>query len=103
MHGYQITFYTQQDRAHQNMPLAQWLFREAKRCGFRGATVSGSMEGMGHDGVTHAAGWFDVSDQPVQVTMVVTADEGARLLEHLAAEKLKVFYVKVPVEFATLG
>lgn len=103
MQGYQITFFTQQDRQHGSTPLAQWLFAEAKRQGIRGATVSGSLEGLGHDGVTHAAGWFDLADQPVQVTMIVTAEESDRLFATLDAEGVKVFYMKAPVEFGFLG
>ncbi len=103
MQGYQITFFTQQDRQHNSVPLVQWLFAEAKRQGIRGATVSASLEGMGHDGMTHAAGWFDLADQPVQVTMIVTAEESDRLFASLQAERVKIFYMKAPVEFGFAG
>ncbi|MET3354343.1 UNVERIFIED_ORG: PII-like signaling protein [Xanthobacter viscosus] len=103
MEGFQIIFYTQQDRMLGLVPLAQWLFDEAKRHAIRGATMTSSLRGLGHDGATHAAGWFDLSDQPVQVTMIVTPDECERMLEYLRQEHVKVFYMKVPVEFGILG
>ena len=103
MHGYQLTFYTQQDRVHANQPLAQWLVAQARDLGLRGATLNGGLEGLGHDGAIHAINLFDVSDQPVQVTLVVTAEESERLLAHLTQTGVQVFYTRVAAEFGTLG
>lgn len=103
MHGYQITFFTQQDRMIDGVPAGQWLIEEARRLGVRGATLSGAMEGLGHDGVIHAVNLFDLSDQPVQVTLVVTESEAQSFLEHLTRQRVHIFYVKVAAEFGTLG
>ncbi|TBV12926.1 DUF190 domain-containing protein [Stutzerimonas kirkiae] len=103
MHGYQVTFFTQQERMHKHRPLAQWLLEEVRRLGLRGATLNGSIGGLGHDGAIHAINLFDVSDQPVQVTLVVTAEESQRLFEYLQQERVQLFYVKVAAEFGTLG
>ncbi|MBJ7221021.1 MULTISPECIES: DUF190 domain-containing protein [unclassified Brenneria] len=103
MHGYQITFFTQQDRMYGRLPLAQWLIEEAKRQGLRGATLNGALEGLGHDGALHAVNLFDLSDQPVQVTLVVTEEEAQRFLQHLDTAQIHLFYVKVAAEFGTLG
>ncbi|HGW8425704.1 TPA: DUF190 domain-containing protein [Citrobacter koseri] len=103
MQGYQITFYTQQDRMHGNTPLSQFLLDEAKRHGIRGATLNAGVEGIGHDGAVHAVNLFDLSDQPVQVTLVISEDEMEKMMINLKREKIKVFYVKISVEFDTLG
>lgn len=103
MNGYQITFYTQQDRIHDRQPLPQWLVEAARRLGVRGATLSGAIEGLGHDGTTHAINLFDLSDQPVQVTLVVTAEEADRLFAYLQQERVVAFYTKLALEFGTLG
>lgn len=104
MYGYQITFFTQQDRIHDYVPLAQWLVDEAKKLGIRGATLSGAIQGLGHDGITYQINLFDLSDQPVQVTLVVNAEEAERLLNHLTQKLMQdVFYVLMPVEFGTIG
>ncbi|WP_140720621.1 MULTISPECIES: DUF190 domain-containing protein [Gammaproteobacteria] len=103
MQGYQITFFTQQDRTHGSTPLAQWLVEQAKQQGIRGATLSGAIEGLGHDGKTHAINMFDLSDQPVQVTLVVNDEEAKRLFSHLTQEKVQVFYMILPAEFGMLG
>jgi PII-like signaling protein len=103
MQGYQLTFFTQQDRVYKNQPLAQWLLEQAKALGIRGATVNGSLQGLGHDGAIHAINMFDLSDQPVQVTMVLSEDEVQPLFTLLEQEHITLFYMKSPVEFGTLG
>lgn len=102
MRGYQITFFTQQDRLHGRIPLAQWLIEQAKRLGMRGATLNGGLGGLGHDGVMHTINLFDLSDQPVQVTLIVTEEEAGHFFRYLQKEKVNVFYVKVAVEFGML-
>ncbi|MCB6184887.1 DUF190 domain-containing protein [Leeia sp. TBRC 13508] len=102
MQGYQLNFYTQQDRTHANQPLAQWIVETAKGLGLRGATLVGGIEGMGHDGKIHAINLFDVSDQPIIVTLIVTDEECDRLFQRLTEEKVNVFYTKFEVTFGTL-
>lgn len=47
MQGYQLTFFTQQDRMHGTLSVAQWLIAEAKKLGVRGATMSAAEAGYG--------------------------------------------------------
>lgn len=103
MNGYQITFFTQQDRRHGGKPLADWLVHLAEKLGLRGATLIPGEEGVGHDHRLHSARFFELADQPVAVLMAVTEDEAQRLFDRLRAEAVRVFYVKTPAEFGTLG
>ena len=103
MHGHQITFFTQQDRLKDQLPVAQWLLASAQHLNIRGATVVGALQGIGHDGTLHATNLFDMGDQPVQVTIVVSDDEEKRLFAYLLREKVQLFYVKTAVEFGMLG
>jgi PII-like signaling protein len=103
MQGFQIVFFTQQDRLHGHLPLAQWLLEEARRLGIRGATVSGGIQGLGHDGAVHAINMFDLSDQPIQIMLVVNELELRRLSERLEQEQVHVFFMKTQAEFGTLG
>ena len=103
MNGYQLTFFTQQDHRHKGKPLAEWLVEAAMRAGIRGATMITAAEGFGHHRRIHAARFFELADQPIEVTMAVTEAEAAAFFEHLQAEKVHVFYVKAPIEFGTLG
>lgn len=39
MKGYQVTFFTQQDRHHAHKPVSEWLMLTARELGIRGATI----------------------------------------------------------------
>jgi PII-like signaling protein len=103
MNGYQITFFTQQDKKLHGKPLADWLIHLAKEMGLRGATLISASEGLGHHGRFHSAHFFELADQPLEVLMAVTSEESDRLFERLKAEGVHIFYVKTPIEFGFLG
>jgi PII-like signaling protein len=103
MKGFQITFFTEQDRRHDHKPLAEWLLLAARDLGLRGATVVPASEGFGHRHRIHSAHFFELADQPVEIVMAVTEEEAARLFAFLEREGVSLFYVKTPVEFGTIG
>lgn len=103
MNGYQLSFFTQQDRRHGNLSLAQWLLEEARRIGINGATLIAGVEGFGHDRKIRSAHFFELSDQPIEVTMAVSSTDAARLFARLQEEKVNIFYVKAPIEFGMTG
>jgi len=99
MQGFQLTFFTAQDRKHGKLPLAEWLVQEARKLGVGGTTVIAASEGFGHDRKLHSAHFVELADQPVEITMAVSAKDAERIFELLAAEQIRVFYVKTPIEF----
>lgn len=103
MNGYQITFFTQQNRRHRGKPVADWLIHLAGELGLRGATLISASEGIDHHHRIHSAHFFELADQPLSVVMVVTTEEADRLFERLHTEGVYLFYVKVAVEYGVLG
>ncbi|MGE9761513.1 MULTISPECIES: DUF190 domain-containing protein [Pseudomonadaceae] len=103
MNGYQLKFFTQQDRKHAGLPLAQWLLEEARRQGVRGATLMTASEGFGKTGRIHYAHFFELADQPQEVTMAVSEEESERIFEVIRKASVKLFYVKTPIEFGVTG
>jgi len=103
MNGYQITFFTQQNERHAGKPVGDWLVHVARELGLRGATLVPGDEGFGHAGRIHSTHFFELAEQPVQVVMALTEEETQRLFARLEAERVKLFYVKAPVEFGTVG
>jgi uncharacterized protein len=103
MHGFQITFFTQQDHRQEGRPLADWLIESARALGVRGATALLGAEGFGHHRRIHSARFFELADQPVEVTMVASVEETERLFAHLREHRVHVFYARTPVEFGTIG
>lgn len=103
MNGYQLTFYTEQNRRHGHHTVAEWLLHEAKQMGIHGATVINCAEGTGHAGAHHAAHMLRLADQPVQIILAVTEEEAERMLEAVKTEHVHVFFTRSPVEFGVLG
>ncbi len=103
MLGWQITFYTRQDRKHGASSLAEWLMQTARNLDISGATLLAAGEGLGHDHKFHSARFFELGDQPVQVQMALSETEAQRLFSVIAAENLRIFYVKSPIEFGFTG
>lgn len=103
MQGYQITFFTQQDRRHDGMPLGKWILQQARALGVGGGTLIAAAEGFGHNGRFHSAHFFELADQPVEVILALGENEANKLFARLREARVKVFYVKTPVEFGEIG
>jgi PII-like signaling protein len=103
MTGYQLTFFTQQDRRHRTQPLAEWLLKTARDLGIRGGTVLAASEGLGHDHKLHSAHLFELADQPIEITLAVSEVEAVKLMALLEKEDMRLFYVRAPIEFGTVG
>lgn len=104
MNGFQLEFFTQQDRYHSGKHLSDWLIDTARSHGIRGATVVKGSTGFGKDHRrVHAEYLIDGIDHPIQIIMVVSEEECDRVFALLLKENLHLFYVKLPVEFGKVG
>lgn len=103
MQGYQLEFFMEQNERHGHQTVYEWLIDAARAHGIRGATVFMGALGFGHHRRLHSAHFFEMGDQPVEVTMVVSQQEADWLFALMAQEKVSMFYVKLPVEFGVIG
>lgn len=103
MNGYQLTFYTEQNRRHGHRTVCDWLLHEVRELGIHGATVISCAEGTGHAGAHHAAHLFKLADQPMQIILAVTEEESERLMEIVRAENVHVFFTRFPIEYGVIG
>ena len=103
MKGYQLTFYTEQSRRHGRQTVVDWLLAQAKHAGIQGATVISATEGISHAGVHHAARFFELTDQPMQVIFAVTEIEAQLMFDPIRRENVHVFYTRCPIEFGKIG
>lgn len=101
--GFQVTFFTQQDRRIHGTPVGVWLLDSARELGIRGGTLLAASEGLGHKGKLHSAHFLELADQPQEVIFVVTQEELHRLMALLAEQEGRIFFVKMPVEFGAVG
>ncbi len=99
MHGFKLTFYTQQDRRHRGQSLGTWLLHTARELGIGGATLIGAAEGYGHDKKLRSVQFFELSDQPIEVTMALSETEAEQLFARIKSEGLNIFYVLSPIEY----
>ncbi|CAL61843.1 conserved hypothetical protein; putative GlnB-like domain [Herminiimonas arsenicoxydans] len=103
MKGFQLQFYMDQNKRHRHLALWEWFIEAAHSHGIRGATAFMGESGYGHQGRIHSAHLFELGDQPAEVTMIVTEEESEKMFSLLKAENIYAFFVKIPVEFGTLG
>ena len=99
MQGFKLTFFTQQDRSVHGQSVAVWLIEQAKNIGIRGATLTAATEGFGHDKKLYSAHFFELAEQPLQVTMAVTPDEADQMFALLKQEGINIFYTQAAIEF----
>jgi PII-like signaling protein len=103
MKGFQVSFFTVEGRRHGHKVMGHWLIDLAKSMHIAGATMTVGVEGIGRSGRLHSAHFFELADQPVEVTMVVSEEQCAALFTTLEREHADVFYVKSPVEYGVVG
>ena len=103
MKGFEITFFTQQDRSHGTEQISEWLLKKAYDLGLRGATIVTGSEGYGHNRHIHSARFFELADNPQEIVMIASEEETNLLFSVLQKESVHLFYIKKPVEFGTLG
>lgn len=103
MKGFQLTFFTEQNRRHHHTPIGEWLLKFARDHGAAGGTLLSGAEGFDHAGRIHSVHFFELADQPLAIT--VSVDEAAypQLMDALAQEDISLTFVKVPVEFGRVG
>jgi PII-like signaling protein len=104
MKGVFLRFYLQEHRRHRHVLLYEWLLGQAKTLGIHGGTVFRAVAGFGHHGTLHFQRFLELAGElPMQLDFVVTEREAARLLELIERERIRVFYLKVPVEYGVLN
>lgn len=103
MQGFQITFFTVENRRHGSHPMGHWLMDTAKSLGIQGATMTAGVEGIGRNGRLHSAHFFELADQPLEITLSADAAMCEKLFDVLEREQVNLFYVKTPVEFGVVG
>ncbi|OQA33981.1 MAG: hypothetical protein BWY57_00829 [Betaproteobacteria bacterium ADurb.Bin341] len=99
MPGIYLKFYVQEDHKHHGMATYEWLLEQAKKTGIRGGSAFRAIAGFGRDGRLYEDHFFELAGHlPIEVGFAVKEEEAEALLNLIAAEKLSLFYIKLPVE-----
>ena len=104
MQGVYLTFYLTEKRRHNGLLAYEWLLEQAKALGLPGGSAFRAIAGYGRRGVLHEEHFFELAGElPVEVCFALTEANAKRLLEHLAAEDLNLFYIEQPLQMASVG
>ena len=99
MPGTYLKFYVQEDHKHHGIATYEWLLEQAKKTGIRGGSAFRAIAGFGRDGKIYEDHFFELAGHlPIEVGFAVKEEEATALLNLIAAEKLSLFYIKLPVE-----
>jgi PII-like signaling protein len=104
MQGVYLKFYVQENHRHHGILAYEWLLEEAKKLGIHGGSAFRAIAGYGRHGKLHEEHFFELAgDVSVEVGFALSEEEAQNFLAHLAGEKLKLFYIKVPLEMGVVG
>lgn len=104
MQGVYLKFYVQENRRHHGILAYEWLLEAARALGIHGGSAFRAIAGFGRHGKLHEEHFFELAgDVSVEVGFALTEEDAQKLLAHLAGEKLRMFYIKVPLEMGVVG
>ena len=104
MNGTLLRFCVHENRKHGHVLLYEWLLDEARKLGIHGGSAFRAIAGFGRHGVIHEEHFFELAgDLTVEIDFAVGADEAQRLLDRIRAERIGIFYVRLPIEFGVVN
>jgi len=104
MQGVHLKFYVQESRRHHGILAYEWLLEAAKKLGVHGGSAFRAIAGFGRHGKLHEEHFFELAgDVSVEVGFALTEEQAQQLLANLAGEKLRMFYIKLPLEMGIVG
>lgn len=104
MKGIYLRFYVHEKRRHKGILLYEWLLEHAKKLGINGGSAFRSVAGFGRHGVLHEEHFFELAgDLTMEIEFLVSDSDADRLLASIQKEKIRLFYARVPMEFAVLN
>lgn len=104
MQGTHLRFYTYENRKHGSVLMYEWLLERAKTLGIHGGSAFRAIAGFGRHGKLHEQHFFELAgDVLVLVEFIIGDAEADALLTALRAEKVPLFYARLPAEFDSIG
>jgi uncharacterized protein len=103
MKGVRLTFYTYELQKHQGILMYEWLLEFARKKGIHGGSAFRGIAGFGKHGIMHEEHFFELaSNVPVEVTFIVSQEEGKMLIDLIKQENVDLVYVMTEVHYGRL-
>ena len=104
MQGVFLKLYVPQTARHDGQLVYEWLLQEAQHLHIPGGSVMRAIAGFGRHGRLHEEHFFELAgDLPVTVEFFAEASALDLLLEQLSAQKISLFYIRLPAEGGVTG
>lgn len=103
MKGYEITFMAPRSRRHRGEPVLDAVVRIARTQGITRYTRRIDSESVGAGERAHSAHFFELADEPEEVTFILADGKSDTLMQQVEAEGLHVFCVRQAIEYFQLG
>lgn len=103
MKGYEITFMAPRSRRHRGESVLDAVVRIAKAQGITHYTRRTDSESVGAGGRPHSARFFELADEPEEVTFVLVDGQSDDLMHQVEAEGLHVFCIRQAIEYFQFG
>jgi uncharacterized protein len=103
MQGCFLRFYVHENQRYRGRLLWEWLMEQANKIGIRGGSAFRAMAGFGRHHVLHESHFFELAGTlTVEVEFIVTDEESKKLLAIIEAAKIRLFYARIPAQFAVI-
>jgi len=104
MEGAFLRFYVSEREACHGVLLWEWLLDRGNQLGIRGGSAFRSIGGFGRRHALHEDRFFELAGSGgIEVEFVVTEEEGKRLLDLIRRENFRIFYTRIPAQFAIIN
>ena len=104
MDGSFLRFYVREGDRHHGALVWEWLLQQANKLNVRGGSAFRAMAGFGRHHMLHEERFFELGGtQTVEVEFLVTDEEAQRLVTLIHAEKLRLFYARIPARFGVVN
>jgi len=103
MKGYEITFMAPRSRRQHGEPVLDAVVRIAQAHGVTRHTRRTDTESVGAGGRSHSAHFFELADEPEEVSFILVNGKTDELMRAVDAEGLCVFCIRREIEFFQFG
>jgi len=88
----------------QHILLWEWLLEQANKMGIRAASASRPMAGFGrHHAVQEELSFELAGTITVELELIVTEEESAKILDLIRRENFRIFYARIPAHFGVIN
>lgn len=103
MKGYELTFMAPRSRRWRGESVLDAVVRLAKAQGVTRHTRRTDTESVGAGGRSHSAHFFELADEPEEVSFILANGKSDALMQAVQAEGLCVFCIRREIEFFQFG